>query len=435
MRKSPTPRYLAALYTLGYLALTAAISPSAQGAGTESPKSEYLIKLSDWQRESNLFTIFFAADSALFPDDFAPIRHEPTYAGKQQYYGMVRWGYSRDTLEDDEYHVVLDIDEAGADRFYFDRNNNEDLADDGPPLTWVSDSAQEESRFVPLSTTFNYGFTETAHILYLEKPEQPQLSKANGREVLAYPLVTFSAKRGKWALPSDTFAIELYTMNACGRISENTGEWFIIDVNKNREFEFIPPDQRVLLATPDFDFGGNSWHAEVDSLGNAISVSLSHQPAKVTKDGETTRDPKYALRGVNMTAPGFALDDIDGNRVSLDSLAGKVVVINFWHTGCIPCRAEIPELNLLVAKYQNKDVVFLAPTFNDADLVTKFCKEIPFSYTLLPGANDMISDYQISAYPVHLILDKQGIVRYLKLGSSVHIAQSLSSAIDGLLRE
>src|ERR1700676_2731839 len=53
-------------------------------------------------------------------------------------------------------------------------------------------------------------------------------------------------------------------------------------------------------------------------------------------------------------APDFKLKDLDGKDLSLASLNGKVVLLNFWATWCGPCRAEIPSLIQLQKRYQDR---------------------------------------------------------------------------------
>ncbi|TAF59519.1 MAG: TlpA family protein disulfide reductase [Cytophagales bacterium] len=66
-------------------------------------------------------------------------------------------------------------------------------------------------------------------------------------------------------------------------------------------------------------------------------------------------------------------------EVSLSSLKGKVVVLNFWGTYCVPCIKEMPELNDLKKRFSySSDVVFLAPTRDNAAKLAGFFKEKQF---------------------------------------------------------
>src|SRR5258707_15077086 len=67
------------------------------------------------------------------------------------------------------------------------------------------------------------------------------------------------------------------------------------------------------------------------------------------------------------TAPDFKLDTLDGKLLSLSASHGKVILLNFWATWCGPCRAEIPDLIELQAKYKDRlQIIGLA--FEDEDL-------------------------------------------------------------------
>ena len=71
-------------------------------------------------------------------------------------------------------------------------------------------------------------------------------------------------------------------------------------------------------------------------------------------------DKQPALAASDVTEFGLTFVDTNGNHLSVASLKGKVVFINFWATWCPPCRAEMPSLNKLYQEFENdKDIVFL----------------------------------------------------------------------------
>ena len=112
-------------------------------------------------------------------------------------------------------------------------------------------------------------------------------------------------------------------------------------------------------------------------------------------------------------APAFNLTSIDGKNFESSSLRGKVVVLNFWFTGCAPCVEEMPKLNSLVDEFKDKDVVFIAPTIDGRSILQTFLKEHPFKYHVIPSAGAMIlGSYHDGAedvvFPMHIIIDREG---------------------------
>jgi thiol-disulfide isomerase/thioredoxin len=136
--------------------------------------------------------------------------------------------------------------------------------------------------------------------------------------------------------------------------------------------------------------------------------------------------------------PGPSLDftTLDGAHLDSAQLRGKVVVANFWFTGCGPCKAEMPDLNKLVAEFRGKDVVFLAFTTDD-DLAKlgRFLKEYPFDYTIVPKADKIAAQFGIENYPSHVVLRQDGTVESLLAGGGEGRAQQLKIVIDRLLAE
>jgi peroxiredoxin len=115
----------------------------------------------------------------------------------------------------------------------------------------------------------------------------------------------------------------------------------------------------------------------------------------------------------NVAAPAFNLTSLDGKIFELASLRGKVVVLNFWFTGCVPCVAEMPKLNELVEKFKDDDVVFIAPTWDSKTVLQTFLKNHTFKYNIVPSAMRLIVNTYSNgtgevAMPTSIIIDKEG---------------------------
>jgi peroxiredoxin len=131
-------------------------------------------------------------------------------------------------------------------------------------------------------------------------------------------------------------------------------------------------------------------------------------------------------------APAFEGVDINGNKVSLNDLKGKVVVLKFWFTKCVPCLDEMPELNKMLAENykDSKDVVFLAPCLDDKEEIKNTLKEHPFSYRSLSDMMEMANAYKITAYPTHIVIGKNGEVMFAATSGPTDV---LKEAIDKAL--
>ncbi len=352
--------------------------------GQQGSATVYTVDFGDWTRESNLFTFYFAADSALF-ESREPLRIEPEYYADTAFYGILLWNEQGDSLADSQVDLVRDIRPDGTEIFYFDRNNNGDLTDDGPPISWQTDTTLESSAFLSLQSDWPPHHPTHARILHDDDPRDEMLNRQAGRPVLTYPLVTFGARRGVWHLDSIRYDIELFSMLNSGRILGMPGEWFIIDVDHNGLFEFLPPDIRVLLTQPQFELEGIRWQAEVDTLGNTLALieiaALDNEPETVgTPKDQPSNSTRYTGQFVQLPAKPFAGKTLAGDPVSLELPSGQVVVLNFWHTGCIPCRKEIPALNELVCKGRLKSVPPAAqnsPLNEGGQLSFMVCLQLP----------------------------------------------------------
>jgi len=134
-------------------------------------------------------------------------------------------------------------------------------------------------------------------------------------------------------------------------------------------------------------------------------------------------------------APGFKVVSADGTAFDSEALKGKVMVLNFWSTGCGPCKAEIPDLNQLVERFRGKDVVFLALSGEDGDALGAFLEKHPFAYQVIPRASAVFRSYDIDSLPVHVVVGREGEVVARLGGAGEQRAGQIGRLVDRALAE
>ncbi|MFA6233479.1 MAG: TlpA disulfide reductase family protein [Bacteroidota bacterium] len=116
---------------------------------------------------------------------------------------------------------------------------------------------------------------------------------------------------------------------------------------------------------------------------------------------------------VGKQAPTFSLKDKDGNTVTLASLKGKIVVLNFWATWCPPCRAEIPAFKSTYEKYKSKGVEIVGVSLDNKgwEVVKPFLEKYKIQYPVVLGGSEIAKDYgNINSIPTTFIIDRKGKV-------------------------
>jgi peroxiredoxin len=110
--------------------------------------------------------------------------------------------------------------------------------------------------------------------------------------------------------------------------------------------------------------------------------------------------------------PKFRFVDLKGNIYTPENTKGKIVVLKTWYIGCIPCAAEMPQLNKLTEKYKNrKDILFVSIAPNTKPDLETFLKDHPFKYAVASTGKKYLSDsLKVVGYPAHWVINKQGVV-------------------------
>jgi cytochrome c biogenesis protein CcmG/thiol:disulfide interchange protein DsbE len=137
-------------------------------------------------------------------------------------------------------------------------------------------------------------------------------------------------------------------------------------------------------------------------------------------------------KGSQPMAPTFDLPSLDSSdRLALQSLRGKVVVLNFWASWCVGCQDEAADLNALAARWKDKGVVFVG--LNAQDLTSdarSFARTHNVRYRLVHASDDSIKDrYGVTAFPETFVIDRTGRAVYHLEVDRLASSESLDGAL------
>lgn len=142
-------------------------------------------------------------------------------------------------------------------------------------------------------------------------------------------------------------------------------------------------------------------------------------------DAQETDTERFAYVTDAVQRPDFTLATIDGGTRSVSEWDGKVLLVDFWASWCIPCRKEMPAFNRLRAAYGDQGFEVVGLAADSLDKVVEFLDEVPVDFPIVYG--DLFDVMDISeAYgntygglPFNAFVDREGIIRYIQVPGEV----------------
>jgi thiol-disulfide isomerase/thioredoxin len=163
-------------------------------------------------------------------------------------------------------------------------------------------------------------------------------------------------------------------------------------------------------------------------LATLAACGLAPRPAMAGAGPDTPVNPRrdaYKARFDGQPAADFKLSDIQGHDVRLSALRGRVVLLNFWFSGCLPCRHETPDLITLHRLYAKQGLEILAMNLDDIMIPAEghgplgaFLKEFPVPYPVVMVDNKTFDAYgDIPVQPISFLVDRSGTIVHVFWGA------------------
>jgi peroxiredoxin len=132
--------------------------------------------------------------------------------------------------------------------------------------------------------------------------------------------------------------------------------------------------------------------------------------------------------------PEVSFNTLDGASLTLSTLRGTVMLINFWGTWCAPCLQEIPELVYLSNQFKARgfEVVGIAVSSGSVEDIRGFMREHQMDYRVLIGKMAILKrQFRVVGFPTSLLVDRQGIIRECYFGPQTK--EILKKDVESLL--
>jgi cytochrome c biogenesis protein CcmG/thiol:disulfide interchange protein DsbE len=160
------------------------------------------------------------------------------------------------------------------------------------------------------------------------------------------------------------------------------------------------------------------------------SVTLSRNSVTLSRNSVTLSLSKGALlsvliaagcsahaASVGAPAPSFSEATVAGGTLTMDSLKGKPIYLNFFATWCPPCNEEAPDVAAVAKQFAPQGLqVVGVDVLENAAKAQKFVDEHHIAYPAVVDAGALRDAYNINGMPVHVFIDKFGVVKKIETG-------------------
>jgi thiol-disulfide isomerase/thioredoxin len=147
--------------------------------------------------------------------------------------------------------------------------------------------------------------------------------------------------------------------------------------------------------------------------------------------------PEWLAGASPKTAPDVTLRTADGAAVQLTAYRGKVLLVDFWASWCVPCKTSFPALDAIYREYQPRGLEVLAVNLDEERRsADAFLAEHPHRLTVFFDPKGVAPlAFGVKGMPTSFLIDKSGAIRFTHMGYSSNVEVRYRQEIDQLLSE
>lgn len=350
-----------------------------------------------------------------FPSGVTLSSERPSFVTKEpKYEGTVVYGTF--TLGDGpraEHALAIDQPANADPKIYFDTNGDGDLTSGGDGA-WqgkaVTDGLTEYKGTYVFRVSYGTKSHETGSTKY-----GLNFYFGKGRTSIFY--FRAGARTGKIKLGDQQYTIKLIENDndAIYNKGFKVGQ-------KSTKPEWLLLDGSMIDPRGTFPLNGMNYEASINTDGSKLTLAAT---TKAVMAPASVAEKEPDLLAVGTMAPDFEVPSYGGGTIRLSSLRGKIVVLDFWATWCVPCKASLPHVEKVQEQVKDKNVYVLAlNVFDDKTAYDQWVpnagKDYTFHFAFDPAgrgaASIAKSQYMVSGIPTTYVIGPDGKIAASILG-------------------
>ena len=332
--------------------------------------------------------------------------------------------------EKDEKISVLVYQFKNEDLLYVDKNNDNDLTNDGKPIVFPINKDS-----VTISITSEKDRIQKLILTLFRKPDLADSLKRSyidqegnlsprflnfvkifsndfnfeGEKRSFYFDYRITLRSGKLKLGASSYTVGLFDFSNNGRFNDER-DLFIIDSTNTGKLNLNNP-ANVFAMNDVFSIGGRNYRlAEVDKYGNYLSIEETKEKPTYNYlrwiQSESLKNKKEGI--ISGDFWNKKLVSLDGEIINLSAYKGKYLLLNIWGEWCPHCITEIEELKHAFGKYKEKVNILGVMKVKDINKVKALIQDKNINWVNAFISDEFIDEFNISGYPTNIMIDPDG---------------------------